>query len=148
MMRISWGNKIILMYVGFVIMILSMVIMSMREKVDMVTSDYYEKELHFQRQIEAAAHFRASGAGVSIVQSHGELLLKFQGEVWPKAGSMVLQFYRPSDQSLDFEVPFSAGPYAQQRIVHPTLTKGLYKVKAAWTFQGREYFFEESFFYP
>ena len=45
----NWGYKIILVYVLFVAGIVFLVVRSSMENTDLVTSDYYEKELKYQR---------------------------------------------------------------------------------------------------
>jgi hypothetical protein len=147
MLRISWGTKIVLLYAGFVGMIMTMVIMTMREKVDLVTTNYYEKEILFQKQIDGSNNFAASGSKVEISQTGKDLRMQFPGEAFNQASGVTLQFYRPSDKSLDFRVPLNPDANGFQTIAHPSLTKGLYHVKAAWKKDSKDYFFEETFFY-
>ncbi len=47
----GWSKKITFAYVGFVALIVTMVVVSMRQKVDLVSKDYYAKELNYQSDI-------------------------------------------------------------------------------------------------
>ena len=50
----NWGARIALLYGGFVVLIVVLVTKSMREDFDLVSADYYNKELAYQNVIEAA----------------------------------------------------------------------------------------------
>ena len=43
----SWGYKIMFLYLGFVAMILTLVVMSMQQDIHLVSENYYEKEQNF-----------------------------------------------------------------------------------------------------
>ena len=49
----NWGTKITLVYVGFVMLIVSLVFISATNKSELVAADYYEQELKFQDRIDA-----------------------------------------------------------------------------------------------
>jgi hypothetical protein len=48
----SWGKGIILVFVVFVLGIGVLVYRSMTKNIDLVTTNYYEKELKYQEQID------------------------------------------------------------------------------------------------
>lgn len=50
-MKMNWGAGIAILYTGFVAMILVLVFMSTRQKIDLVTDQYYAEELRFQDKI-------------------------------------------------------------------------------------------------
>ena len=50
----NWGKKVLFLYLGFAGLMTFMVIMSFRQKTDLVTTDYYAEELIFQQQIDAS----------------------------------------------------------------------------------------------
>ena len=49
----NWGYKILLVFAVFVAGILFLVYKSSNQKMDLVTTDYYEKELKYQQKIDA-----------------------------------------------------------------------------------------------
>ena len=53
----NWGTRIIIMYVGFVALIITLVVVSMRQQVDLVTPDYYAKELKYQTNIDKTKNY-------------------------------------------------------------------------------------------
>ncbi|MBL0070976.1 MAG: FixH family protein [Bacteroidetes bacterium] len=52
-MKISWGYRVMFLYIGFAGLIIYFVTRSINEKVDLVTPDYYAQELKFQDKIES-----------------------------------------------------------------------------------------------
>ena len=56
----NWGHRIIILYVGFVLLIGTMVYLSSRENVDLVSSDYYDQEIKFQSKMEAERQLSSS----------------------------------------------------------------------------------------
>ena len=44
----NWGNKITLVFIGFVILVITMVIFSMKQEFHMVEENYYEEEIAYQ----------------------------------------------------------------------------------------------------
>jgi hypothetical protein len=124
----SWGIRIIFLYVGFVGMIVFMVMLTMREKVDLVTPDYYKQELEFQQTIDSKERANASGAQPTISVVDGNLVT-----VYPdKSVSGKIAVYRPSDSSKDFEVEITVGEDGNQPIPGSRFVKGLYKVTIYW----------------
>jgi len=49
----SWGKKITILYIGFVLLIVSMVTISASHKIELVSKDYYAQELDYQQKINA-----------------------------------------------------------------------------------------------
>ena len=51
-LKLSWGTGIVISFVVFMSSTLAVVIYLMNQDVDLVTRDYYKKELAYQDQIE------------------------------------------------------------------------------------------------
>ena len=51
--KMSWGIRITIMYLGFVGLILTLVFTCFGHKVELESKDYYARELRFQDQINA-----------------------------------------------------------------------------------------------
>jgi hypothetical protein len=58
----NWGYKILFVYLAFVAGILLMVFKSSIQKRDLVTPDYYAKELKYQQRIDAVKKTQALSA--------------------------------------------------------------------------------------
>src|SRR3954466_6335356 len=100
-MKISWGWKIALLYGGFVILISSMVIASNRQHFDLVSKDYYEAELGYQKVIDAGKNQSALSQPVSIHANAAAIVISFPDEFRSKVLSGSIQFYSPVNAAWD-----------------------------------------------
>ncbi len=140
----SWGIRIIFLYVGFVGMIVFMVMLTMREKGDLVTPDYYKQELEFQQTIDSKERAHTSAAQPTISVVDGNLVTAYPDN--NVSGKIVV--YRPSDSSKDFEVDITVGEDSSQVIQGSRFVKGLYKVTIHWNKDGNSHQSEYSVYMP
>jgi len=138
----SWGIKITILYVAFIGMILFMVIRTMTEKVDLVTEDYYQKELQFEQQITQDNAAKNLGANPSITIQGDQIKIAFPDTIAHQSVNGTINFYRPSDSSKDVLLPLKPNANGQQEIELSQFIKGLYQVKINWTAATQEYYYE------
>ena len=75
----NWGYKILAVYLVFVAGIVVMVYKSSTQKIDLVTTDYYAKELKYQERIDAVKRTTALSGKVRYEVKENTILLK-QGD--------------------------------------------------------------------
>ena len=73
----NWGYKILVVYIVFVLAILFMVFKSSMQKTDLVTTDYYAKELKYQQKIDEIKRADALSAPVKYEIKDNELIIVF-----------------------------------------------------------------------
>lgn len=139
----SWGVKITLLYVGFVLMILSLVFISASSKSELVAKDYYAQELAYQDKIDAMAN--ETNLQVSITHSITEnaAQLSFPQAEMAKDFSGDVLFFRPSDSSKDLKIKLEFDSNGQQLIAKNKLSKGVYKMCISWNNNATTYYKEE-----
>lgn len=134
----GWGKKITFVYLGFVALIITMVVVSMRQKVDLVSKDYYAKELNYQSDINKMSNAKAlkSQLKCSVVNNTIELI--FPDEHSDKNIDAIAFVYKPSDNKSDKEIKFST---TDGRFVFSSdgFVKGMYKIKVDWKVDNIEY---------
>jgi hypothetical protein len=147
MLNISWGTKIAVLYIGFVLLIGTMVFMCMRQKIDLVSDDYYEKELAFQSKINEMNNANALPEKISHVINDDGINLQFPAQFkdQPVKGNVYL--FRPSDASKDFRTPILL-ENLELKIPSQRLTKGMYKMQISWSANNISYFTEEVIVIP
>ena len=144
----SWGVKIAVLYTGFIGLVVFMVMMSMRQKIDLVSEDYYTKELAYQSKIDEMKNAEALTATISHTFTNTDLELQFQPEFKSKKLTGQILFFRPSDSSKDFETPVAINEDGQQKIGLNKLTKGMYKMQISWKVDNTPYYSEETIVIP
>ena len=134
----NWGKKITIAYLGFVALIVTMVIVSVRQKVDLVSADYYAKELNYQSDLNKLNNAKALATQLKCVVVDNALQIQFPEEQKSSAISGKIILYKPSDDKSDktFEINASVGI---QLIPTSELSKGMYKIIVDWSADGKEF---------
>ena len=143
--KFNWGTGILLTIIIFMVIIISTVIYLMNQNVDLVASDYYDKGIHHQEQIDRVNRTNAIGDELQISPENGFIRLVFPKSYSQKSLSGTIKFYRPSDSKKDFALPISIDTTAQQIIPTQNLEKGYWTVKLNWIQDSIEYYKERSF---
>jgi FixH len=144
-MQINWGKKLIIVYSVFVLGMGFMVYQCTLQKTDMVTSNYYEKELKYQEVIDGLQNANNLTTAISVVQADPlSITLTMPAEALQAKGSV--EFYRPSDASKDFTTALLMDDVGQQFFERKKFIDGLYKVKVNWEKNGRQFYAEQSLF--
>lgn len=99
-MKFNWGKAIILAFVLFISFIVYIVYGSMTTKVDLVTKDYYSKELRYQEDIDKQNNAKALSALKYTIKS-GSFIVELPKELSKSTATGTLHFYRPSDAEND-----------------------------------------------
>ena len=134
----GWGKKITLVYIGFVALILTLVVVSMRQKVDLVSADYYAKELNYQSDINKMANAKALKTPLKCSLVNNTIEIIFPEEQTEKSIDAKAFVYKPSDNKSDKEIKFTTqdGRYV---ISTEGFVKGMYKIKVDWKVDNIEY---------
>lgn len=140
----GWGTGIVTVYLMFVLGIVMLVSRSCGEKVDLVTPDYYAKELRYQEQIEKLTRSKALTEGFSFKMTEGNVALQFPSA---KASGSVL-FFRPSDKDADQTIEIRPDSTGLMMVYSSSFQPGLYKMSVDWQLDGIEYLNEESIVFP
>ena len=140
-----WPYAIITWFIIFAAALVAWVSVTVRLKTDLVSKDYYEEEVRFQRQLERLSRTAAirSQMNFSYDAKQREVLIQLPvSHLTPKPTGQI-HFYRPSNASLDLKVPLSTDVKGAQHIGSNTLRGGLWNVRLQWTAAGEEYFVEQ-----
>jgi hypothetical protein len=141
----SWGYKILIVYGIFVAGIMFMVFRSSSQKMDLVTTDYYAKELKYQDDINATENANALSESVRYEIKDNQVVLHFPKDFSGKkiTGNAVL--YCPSDENKDIKQDFSLQniPLIMQLTTH---SKGQFELHISWQADGVSYYFEQKIF--
>jgi hypothetical protein len=123
---------------------LGMVYMSVHQKVDLVSADYYEKEIRFQGKIDGLKNTSALAVGFTFEILSNKVILHYPISLPRKLISGEIYFYRPSDSAMDEK--FTAKPDTNniQMFQLKNPKRGLYKLLCDLEADGKKYYYEES----
>ena len=120
---------------------------AMRQDVNLVTEDYYEKGVAYETQMNAEAR---SVAYRDSIQSYFEdpyLVLNFKGVQNLEIDSASVLLYRPSSSSLDLSLPFDFDQEVM-KIPGSGLYSGRYILKLSWYVEGLKYEVDQAISVP
>ena len=143
-MKINWGWGIGVFYSLFVISLLAVVYMTTFYKPDMVSDDYYRDEQLFQQQIDKTINTNRLEFKPSVLKEINNLVITFPNELRNSTGK--INFFRPSNSNLDFELDLKLNSELKQFINVDKLTTGKWKVKLEWKKDSVEYYLERDIF--
>lgn len=141
-MKFHWGHGISIFVVAFMTMILYFLISSFSHTTDLVATDYYQQEVNYQEQINKEKNARHLKIDM-IIKSEG-LHIQFPEAI----DEGVIQFFRPSDQQLDFDKPLKLTSEHLQLVDLQDITSGLWRIKLEWKQAGKAHFYEQSIVVP
>lgn len=111
---------------------------------DLVSEDYYQKGVEYQRQIERRE--RASENNLRVIwnqTAQGSITFKFPISSDSAAARGKLTFFRPSDAALDKIVNINPDSAGLQEISIRRLSKGYWKIKIFWSLNSHELYQED-----
>jgi hypothetical protein len=141
-MKINWGVRIVVLYVGFVALIVTLVILSNSVNNELESKDYYAKELAFQDKIDATQNENRLAHSINYEIIGREFILRINAsELNPTLSGRVF-FYRPSETALDKEYLLQFDNSGIQVINLSQFKKGVYKVQINWENNAIKYYKE------
>lgn len=138
----NWGTKIAIFYTSFVVITLTAVVKSTFHRWDLVTEDYYGEEIKYQSQIDKMNNTSALAQKPNMQIEGQNVKLEFPEGLRSTNIIGKVVFYKPSNKTLDFEVPIKLNDAGKQ-IITPTVTQtGKYTAQLSWSANGLDYYQE------
>ena len=138
--KFNWGFGILLSIILFMTASVIAVVIMMNKDVDLVSSNYYEKEVKYQQQIDTEKRTKELNENIKINILNKTLVVSF-----PDTAGVTgeLYFYRPSDYKKDFSVPISLDTNREQAVNVSNLLKGYWRLQVKWIMNKNEYYSEQ-----
>ena len=138
----NWGHKIIAVYVVFVAGMLFLAYKSSTQNIELVTEDYYAKELVFQKKIDESKRAASLSEPVEIKLTDHALTINFPKDFATKKITGEASLYCPSDEKKDMHQQFVVTD-SNVSISVPDNYHGLNYVKIEWVVDGVNYYYEK-----
>ena len=140
-----WPRLVIAGFILFIAYIGNFVRMAMSTDVDLVSKDYYKQEIAYQQHINTVANTKENKAEIQITlaEAAGQLVVAFPEFYEGQKVAGKINFFRPSDARLDFELALNLNEARQQFIPVEKLERGLWKVRVNSEVNGKNYFSEQ-----
>lgn len=128
-MKVNWGHKLVFFGALFMLFVLFMVYRISTQQVDLVDTNYYERGVKYQDELNKYTEAKALKPSVEFDATTGVLVFKIEADELV-AGN--LNIYRPSDAKMDFTIPFSTDSAKTFTYSTVAMQKGLWKATFEW----------------
>lgn len=145
MKKLSWGTKLAIGASIYVIGVLTFVGFSTTQKINLVSKDYYPKEVVYQKQIDKLKNTKELTESILISQKNGKLQFQFPTNMHSEVSGEII-LYRPADYESDLKYTIQLDTNGFQEINSEQLLKGKYTVKIDWLHKKVGYFMEEGIY--
>ena len=145
-MKFTVGHGITIAIILCVSGILTLVVLSVRERIDLISEDYYPKGISYEKQIEKIKNTNALDKKISVTV-HDSLFIQFprivdtpdsiRGEIW---------IYYVADKYADKVYDINLNDSFYQAIDLNELPMTKYDILIDWEANMKQYFQKEQFF--
>lgn len=148
-MKINWGTGIVIGMVIFISFILFLVVNMLTDDKfnhDLVTEEYYQKELHYQEEIDAETNAFALEENIKDYRVKDGWVVEFPENLELSKISGDLNFYRPSNKKLDFTIPLDL----KNRKIHISedqLVGGRWNINIYWKYEDKDLLYKKEITY-
>lgn len=143
----SWGYKILFVYLVFVAGIVFLVIKASGENQDLVISDYYEQELKYQDKIDESARANALSASVNYIINNDQLTINFPPELKGVVVKANVLLYCVADKTKDVQNNFTTQNGVINLLIPPA-NRGLHELKITWQANSVSYYYQHKILIP
>jgi hypothetical protein len=139
----NWGKGIALVYIAFGLGMAFMVYKTTQKKSEMVTENYYQKELVYEDVIQGKRNVDSLNIKPSISLENDFVKIEF-----PKAFASTsvvgeIYFYRADNVKKDRTFTINLDTANIQKIESNQFVKGNYTTQVSWKYDNKNYFYEE-----
>ena len=148
-MKWNWGTGLVVGMLTFMSFILYLVIsMSTNQKYshDLVTPDYYAKEMAYQTEIDAETNNTKLVNKITGKQIPNGWEITFPKEFEDSKINGTVFLYRPSNQKLDFDFPINI-INSKLIIPHSKMLEGRWNITIDWKHEGVSYLYKKEILY-
>jgi len=142
----NWGTGIAVFIAFFMLMNVAILVFAFGEKVDLVTVNYYEKELRYQDEIDAQQKTLQLSENVDVKYQDQHISCQFHKNFTGKGITGNIFLYRLSNSSKDLKIVLQPDSTGEQIFSTKQLLKGLWKAQIKWTLNNISYSDEKIIF--
>lgn len=137
-MKIHWGIFAFGLFGCFAIFMIGLAVYASMQTNELVTEDYYEKELEFKEVLKKQDRTLLLTEQLSWKIENKEFIISFPKEVVSEISGEII-FFKPSSQKDDITLPFITSSNSF-KIDISNYSSGMYKIKIDWKANNVEYY--------
>ncbi len=137
-MKLNWGKSLIIFFILFFIWVLFFVFFAMRQNIDLVSDDYYQKGASYTGQININKRSVPFQDSIQISTTDEQVRLVLPPGLVSAGDSIQVYFFRSSDKTKDLRLSFrkADSPFLIEK---SQLVHGRYQVFITWSTNKENY---------
>jgi hypothetical protein len=143
--KFTWGTGIFIVIIIFISVFAAFAIFSMSLDINLVSSDYYDKEVAYEFQIQKIKNTASLSEKVKIGQENQQLSFIFPKIIKGKKITAKVQMYCYTDRHQDLTFQIQPDSSFRAFMDCKILKKGRYAVKLDWKIDEKSYYQEKDF---
>ncbi len=145
-LKFNWGTGIFIVILIFLGTIALRIYLSYRQDLNLISEDYYPKEILFQETINKKKNLNELDEKVDIIINKENIVITFPTFFSQKTMNGEIWLYRPSDSKLDLHIPLKADAGLQQKIPVENLLHGKWVVIIDMECDSVSYYLQKDIF--
>jgi nitrogen fixation protein FixH len=142
--RNPWPLAITGFFVIAILFIVTFIAWAVRQREDLVSADYYEREVRYQSQLDSMNRSQSLATQTVVTyEPAGQTIVITLPAAQMQGAIGSIHLYRPSDARLDRDFPLALNTEGVQRVAAKGFRDGLWKVRVKWKADGQEYFIDQ-----
>ena len=144
--RNPWPLGIVVAFAIFIPATAGLIILACANRQELVSSDYYEKEIKYQGQINSLSRTHDLGTQASVIYDapQGRLTVSLPAEHARRKAKGRILLYRASDAALDRRLRLDVDTNGVQQLDASELRPGPWKVRISWMVENQEYSLDQN----
>ncbi len=145
-MNWSWGKSIVVAFIIFIGLVSWALIKSFNTTIELVTPNYYEEELKFEKRISETKAGNTYQGKILFQALEEGLHIQFPKEWQNDSIEGEILMYRPNDSKKDFITPIQFNESQNQILPANQLLNGKWRIKISWKENETRFYYEEILF--
>lgn len=142
MKKPGWGTRLVFGMGAFMLLLVSLMVVVISNKQEIVVDDYYPRDLKHQTMIDMKNNYAMLGQPVVVFADLSGLMITMPQKLRGQRVSGSLWFYSPADKSSDFELPLAPDSSGRQLVPAALLVRNRYLLKMTWVSGQTAYYHE------
>ncbi|OQB92790.1 MAG: FixH [Verrucomicrobia bacterium ADurb.Bin118] len=143
--RNPWPLGIGIFLVLFAVFTLGLVFLSVRNDMELVSTDYYDREIRYQEEIHRQQRTQALPETVAAIYDAAQntLTITLPAAHAHRAVSGEIHLYRPAGAASDRRIALQPDAQGRQTLDTRELSAGLWRLRVHWRVDGEDFAFDE-----
>ncbi|MGK0406783.1 MAG: hypothetical protein ACJAZH_000600 [Roseivirga sp.] len=147
-MKFNWGTGLAITLGIFIVGMGTITYKAINQRHDLVTTDYYAKEIAYQQTIEQTKNAAALEGECQLKIEENNLVLHFPKSLIGLSSAAEIEMYSPTHAEKDFNLSFEDWEVASIILPSDKLSSGKWIAKVKLNTDNDGYYFEADYLLP